>query len=218
MQQDQQHDKCVDGENGVTNNTNGHRVAVIEDIEYLFDPKFLQDINFELECSASYNPVISIHNPGESLTMRPLSNCDYEKGFIELLGHLTVVGNITRDLYLEKFHAMKACPGTYYVAVLEDTDLQQIIGSATLVIEHKFIRGTVVRGRIEDVVTLDSHRGMQLGKLLVDALTILSKHLGCYKTTLECKDDKMPFYNKFGYVKSLGNNYMECRFNEPHST
>lgn len=31
------------------------------------------------------------------------------------------------------------CSGDYYVTVIEDTRINQLIGSATLVIEHKFI-------------------------------------------------------------------------------
>lgn len=38
--------------------------------------------------------------------------------------------------------------GTYYVTVIEDTRTSQLIGSATLVIEYKFIHGCgLVRGR-----------------------------------------------------------------------
>lgn len=34
---------------------------------------------------------------------------------------------------------MKTCPDTYYVVVIEDSETGQIIGSATLVKEQKFI-------------------------------------------------------------------------------
>ncbi len=37
---------------------------------------------------------------------------------------------------------MKSCAGTYYVTVIEDTSSSQIIGTATLVVEHKFIHST----------------------------------------------------------------------------
>lgn len=39
-----------------------------------------------------------------------------------------------------RFHKMKYS-GDYYVTVIEDTRMNQLIGSATLVIEHKFIHG-----------------------------------------------------------------------------
>jgi glucosamine-phosphate N-acetyltransferase len=55
--------------------------------------------------------------------------------------------------------------GDYYVTVIEDLRSNKIIGSATLVLEQKFIHGCAVRGRLEDVVVDDTYRGKQLGKL-----------------------------------------------------
>lgn len=43
-----------------------------------------------------------------------------------------------RNFHLGRFAQMKA-NGDYYVTVIEDTRKNEIIGSATLVIEHKFI-------------------------------------------------------------------------------
>jgi len=60
---------------------------------------------------------------------------------------------------------MKACPGTYYVLVLEDLNTSEVIGAATLVVEQKFIHTCGTRGRLEDVVVSDKYRGKQLGKL-----------------------------------------------------
>ena len=34
---------------------------------------------------------------------------------------------------------MKSMRGTYFVTVIEDTELNQVVGSATMVIERKFI-------------------------------------------------------------------------------
>lgn len=55
--------------------------------------------------------------------------------------------------------------GDYYVTVVEDTRIGEIIGAATLVLEHKFIHDCATRGRLEDVVVNDTYRGKQLGKL-----------------------------------------------------
>ena len=45
-------------------------------------------------------------------------------------------------LISERFQAMKSCPNTYYVAVIEDIRKKQVVGTATLVVEQKFIHST----------------------------------------------------------------------------
>lgn len=66
--------------------------------------------------------------------------------------------------FTDRFAEMRA-NGDYYITVIEDTRYNKIIGSASLVIERKFIHGCGIRGRLEDVVVDDTYRGKQLGKL-----------------------------------------------------
>lgn len=78
-------------------------------------------------------------NTGEPwLVVRPLQEGDYDRGFLQLLSQLTGVGEISRSQFLSQFHRMKT-GGDYFVTVIEDARTRSIIGSATLVIEHKFI-------------------------------------------------------------------------------
>lgn len=39
----------------------------------------------------------------------------------------------------DRFESMQKCPNTYYVTVVEDTSLGRVVGSASLVLEQKFI-------------------------------------------------------------------------------
>ncbi|XP_048731856.1 glucosamine 6-phosphate N-acetyltransferase-like [Ostrea edulis] len=181
----------------------------VEDI-YLFDPELLHDLEFEDQKCAIYKPEINPTDPGERLALRPLCISDFDKGYLSLLTHLTKVGDISQEQFEERFQMMKTQPSLYYTVVIEDTATNQVVGSATLVKEMHFIRQCASRGRIEDVVVNSSYQGKQLGKLLVDVLTLLSKKVGCYKVSLECLDKMVPFYSKFGYVKEEGQNYM-CR-------
>ncbi|XP_067847715.1 glucosamine 6-phosphate N-acetyltransferase isoform X2 [Heptranchias perlo] len=154
----------------------------------LFDPIMLSDLDWSQDM-VNFSPKISPLNPGDGLVMRPLCTADFNR---------------------EKFEHMKQT-GDYYAIVVEDTNLGQVIATATLIIEHKFIHGCAKRGRIEEVVVSDECRGKQLGKLLVAALTLLSKKLNCYKITLECLPKNAAFYQKFGY-KATEELYMQCRF------
>ncbi|KAM4593521.1 glucosamine 6-phosphate N-acetyltransferase isoform 1-T2 [Odontesthes bonariensis] len=175
----------------------------------LFEPSLLQD----LDCSSdnvTFSPLISPSRPGEGLVLRPLCMADFKRGFFKVLSELTQTGDVTEEQFAKKFEHMKAT-GDYYVVVVEDTNLGQIVATATLIIEHKFIHSCAKRGRVEEVVVSDECRGKQLGKLLVSTLTLLSKKLNCYKITLECAPKNVAFYQKFGYGAS-DEAYMQRRF------
>lgn len=111
---------------------------------------------------------------------------------------------MTNIFVSDRFQSMKNCRGSYYVVVVEDCDRKQIVASATLHIEQKFIhqcRPVIFfcfryqrlclsdntrksfflfwrnpqRGRIEDVVVDDNYRKRNIGKMLVSVLYILKK-------------------------------------------
>ena len=68
------------------------------------------------------------------------------------------------------------------------------------------------RGLIEDIIVNNEYRGKQLGKILLAILVEVGKQTGCYKITLNCKDELVRFYNSFGLVKETGNaNFMVMR-------
>ncbi|RUS70368.1 hypothetical protein EGW08_021870 [Elysia chlorotica] len=131
---------------------------------YIYDPAILLRLTsstFQAEYKNGVKPL----NPGENLKLRPLCLEDYDKGYLQLLSQLTSVGDVTREQFEDRFNKMKACDDTYYITVIEDLTSKQVIGSATLVKEQKFIHGSTARARVEDVVVSDSCRGKQLGKV-----------------------------------------------------
>lgn len=106
----------------------------------LYDSKILLDLDF-YKSPAKFNPRISAAAPGEPwMEVRALRTGDYDRGYLELLSQLTEVGKVTREQWLNRFYQMKAC-GDYFVTVIVDKRYNKIIGSATLVLERKFIRG-----------------------------------------------------------------------------
>ena len=82
----------------------------------------------------------------------------------------------------------------YNVVVIEDLTTRLIVGTATLVIEQKFIRSGAKCGHIEDVVVDEKMRGHGLGKVLVLELLKIAKALRCYKVVLTCSNDNVRFY------------------------
>ncbi|XP_069483026.1 glucosamine 6-phosphate N-acetyltransferase [Ambystoma mexicanum] len=175
----------------------------------LFDPQLLLELDWSKN-TAAFSPLISPREPGDGLVLRPLCRADLQHGFFKVLSQLTEAGGVSPERFASTFEHMQRT-GDYYVVVVEDLNLGRVVATATLIVEHKFIRGCASRGRIEEVVVSDECRGRQLGKLLLSALTLLSRRLGCYKTTLECKPQNVPFYEKFGYSASE-ETYMQNRF------
>ena len=126
--------------------------------------------------------------------------------FFKVLGQLTETGVVSPEQFMKSFEHMKKS-GDYYVTVVEDVTLGQIVATATLIIEHKFIHSCAKRGRVEDVVVSDKCRRKQLGKLLLSTLTLLSKKLSYYKITLDCLPQNAGFYKKLAYTVTE-ENYM----------
>ncbi|CAH8874059.1 unnamed protein product [Trichobilharzia szidati] len=175
----------------------------------LFDPVVLEHINCS-ELVEKYLKDKVAQTSEVSVKIRPLLSSDYD--YVSLLKQLTVVGKIERRQFDERFLQMASCPDTYFIVVLVNETTGSIIGAATLFLELKFIHCCSKRGHIEDVVVDSRFRGMNLGKLLIDILIRIGKHMGCYKISLDCSDDKVGFYEKLGFQSK--NNIMYLRFDE----
>jgi len=171
----------------------------------LFDPLLLE----------KFPSITAVKEKDQNLYVRPLQSDDFKHGFIEVLKQLTSVGNITESNYRDQFETMKSSNGTYYQTVIvdkSDETSEKIIGSATLMIERKFIHDCANRGLIEDVIVSDQYRGKSLGKLILLSLIELGKSLGCYKITLNCKDNMIPYYERLGFVAEESNaNFLVIR-------
>ena len=177
----------------------------------LFDDAVLRHMDTE-KCSFTEKGM-SYPTPSPGLLARPLSRSDYDKGFLPLLSQLTTVGNYSRERFETQFDAMRDVPGIYHVIVIEDTSTGKLVASATLLVEHKFIHGAAIRGRIEDVVVDSKYRSLSLGSFLLELLTCFSEVLGCYKVTLDCKSGLVGFYERFSY-KNEGQCFLTNRFRD----
>ncbi|CAF1254941.1 unnamed protein product [Adineta steineri] len=181
--------------------------------EYLFDKNLLQSIFKEYSLK---DVKLQDNIYDNKYLIRPLIISDYDHGFIELLRQLTDCGTVTYDDFKKRFNQMKQSPNTYHILVIEDINNdKQIVGTATLVCEKKFIRQLGIRGRIEDVCVHDRCRGQQLGKLLINLLTQFAREkCDCYKISLECKDHLVTFYQQFGYNHEDKQNFLCQRFKD----
>jgi GNAT superfamily N-acetyltransferase len=88
-----------------------------------------------------------------------------------------------------------------YVARLKD----KIVGSITIIYEQKFINGCAIYAHIEDVIVDENHRHLQIGSTLLTYVKERAMNKNCFKTTLVCSKEVLPFY--------LNNNFEERGIN-----
>jgi len=158
-----------------------------DELNLLFDPQLIPDrVRAEI---------------GEDLHARPLAADDLLRSHFGLLATLTVAPPIAPSLYTSVFQHLKSCPNTYYILVVVSRLTDQLVAHGTIVLERKFIHGGGLVAHIEDIVVSPDMRGRGLGLILVTGLKDLAVVLGCYKVILDCKEDRIPFYEKCGFEK-----------------
>ncbi len=143
--------------------------------------------------------------------VRPLRKEDLYNGFLKTLDNLRKPDNLesNHDLDFEKassvFSQIEQNSNHFtYVAVNE----HGVFSTITLLIENKFIHEGRNIGHIEDVVTRKGFEGQGASKSILCKLLDIAKENNCYKTILNCKDDKILFYEKIGFEQA----HNEMRF------
>lgn len=86
------------------------------------------------------------------------------------------------------------------VAVYESGSRSEIVGFGSLCMVRRMRGGRV--GYIEDVIVSKKYRGMTVGAHMVLSLINLANSEGCFKITLECRENNVGFYNKIGFVST----------------
>ena len=98
--------------------------------DVMYDPQLLKSVPSADDVTSKFS----------TFECRPLQSNDYKHGFISLLKQLTSVGSVSESDFQDRFNLMKNCKGTYYNTVIVDrSKSDQIIASATLIVEKKFI-------------------------------------------------------------------------------
>lgn len=132
-------------------------------------------------------------------TIREAKPDDYY-AHVQLYQQLSILDPdaITQEIYNDFLNSLNE---NHKIFVIYDAEANQIIGTATLLIERKIIHNINRVGHIEDVVIDSRYRGQGLGKLIVQFITRFAKARGCYKVILNCIDANINFYEKNGFIK-----------------
>lgn len=86
----------------------------------------------------------------------------------------------------------------------------RVVGTASLLVELKFLHKGSKAGHIEDVAVHPDFQRRGIGKALVMYLVDIAKDKGCYKVILDCRDDLSVFYEKCGFVRSSCQMRLDC--------
>jgi glucosamine-phosphate N-acetyltransferase len=128
------------------------------------------------------------------MIFRKLHNGDYEK-FIYLIRDFRE----TAFSEAEFIHTLHNIQKNADIWVIEIDGC--LIATATIIYEHKFIFNTCILAHIEDVCVKKEYRRKGFGQLIVKHLITEASSHKCYKVTLDCADDNVPFYESCGFEK-----------------
>ncbi len=119
---------------------------------------------------------------------------DLRRGFLAALGALKPA-ELTDEQAVEIFRRRMRARVRTYVALMDD----RVAGTASLLIEPKFIHNGSAVGHIEDVAVHMAYQHHGVGAALVHHLLEDCRQAGCYKVILDCEDHVIPFYEKLGF-------------------
>ena len=93
------------------------------------------------------------------------------------------------DNYLNELHKI----------ILLVDEKENIIGSGTIIIEHKLTYGGCKMGHIENILIDKNFRGKGYGEKLVKKLLHICNEEKCYRVDLNCSSELENFYSKNGF-------------------
>ncbi|WVR09117.1 hypothetical protein IAU60_006179 [Kwoniella sp. DSM 27419] len=162
---------------------------------------FTPDDELELLFDPSLIPTSLRQQLPDGVHVRPLASTDLLRSHFILLSDLRASPALAPSVYASIFAGLKSCPSTYYILVIVDKLTDELVASGTVISEKKFINKGGIAGHIEDIVISERMQGRRLGQKLVVGLRDMAVALGCYKVILDCKEDKVPFYEKCGFSR-----------------
>ncbi len=132
------------------------------------------------------------------VTIRKIQRKDLFNGFLQSLDSLRKTSDLNPKKAEMIFNKIsKNLNQVTYVAIKDS----KVIGSASIIIEQKFIHDGGKVGHIEDVVVAKEFQGKGVGQKIVKSLLEYARKQSCYKTILDCTDDLIPFYENIGFKR-----------------
>lgn len=129
------------------------------------------------------------------IVIRQIRRDDIDSGFLESLDVLSPARDMNIQKARQVFDIIQNNQDHIVIVAVRDKD---VVGTATLLIEHKFIHDGSKAGHIEDVAVSAKEQGRGVGRMLIEHLLDVADLHGCYRTTLDCTENLVGFYEKLG--------------------
>ncbi len=124
---------------------------------------------------------------------------DLKNQYIKLMSDLTICEELDNQTFFQKLKQIDSV-GTIVIGYKFSSDnLIEIVGSGTIIIEPKIIRGARSVGHIEDIVVKSSWRGKKISQSILNKLKDFALKKNCYKIILDCDESVCPVYKSNGF-------------------
>ena len=131
------------------------------------------------------------------IIVREIESNDYHKGFMNVINIFTKnPSSISFDDFEEYLRKINNQNAIILVAEVENT----IVGTVKVLKEYKLHNNLTIMAHVEDVAVDEKYRNMKIASKLLEKTLDYTKD--CYKTTLSCKHELKPLYEKLGFCQT----------------
>lgn len=135
-----------------------------------------------------------------------ISKLQIKNEYLKLLDELTITSDISHELFEENLNKINSMGKIIIGYIINPINLQQFkfIGSGTVIIEPKIIRGGMSVAHIEDIIVSSSWRGRKISQAILNKLKDFAIKSNCYKVILDCSESVSYVYKSNGFeIKGL---------------
>lgn len=121
--------------------------------------------------------------------------------YLKLLGELTFTPDLNNEIFeanLSKIGLMGKIIVGYVINSTYPINIE-FVGSGTVIIEPKIIRGGKSVAHIEDIVVSSGWRGKKISHSILNMLKDFASQSNCYKVILDCTDTVSTVYKSNGF-------------------
>ncbi len=132
-----------------------------------------------------------------TVIIREIETNDYHKGYMNVINIFTK--NPSNISYEDFEDYLKKTINQNAIILVAEVD-NKIVGTLKVLKEYKIHNNLTLMAHIEDVAVDEQFRKLKIATKLLEQALDYTKD--CYKTTLSCKQELVPLYEKAGFFQA----------------